>query len=190
MVVNGNPGFTMESFDSISKMAKNRSICCNLVIDEMCIRQHVEMDSQRKIHGYINMGAEYSYDNDNIPEAKNALVFLVVGINGYWKMPIAYFLIDGLNGKERANLLMKAIELLRETGVTLCSVTFDGAKVNLKMCTELGASFNMDNPKPFILNGKEDKLFCFYDPAHMLKLIRNAWNNRVIIKNSKGEEIN
>lgn len=134
--------------------------------------------------------AEYSYDNDNISEAKNALVFLVVGINGYWKIPIAYFLIDGLNGKERANLLMKAIELLRETGVTLCSVTFDGAKVNLKICTELGASFNVDNPKPFILNGEQDKLFCFYDPAHMLKLIRNAWNNRVIIKNFKGEEIN
>lgn len=105
-------------------------------------------------------------------------------------MPIAYFLIDGLNGKERANLLMKAIELLRETGVTLCSVTFDGAKVNLKMCTEMGASFNIDSPKPFILHGVQDKLFCFFDPAHMLKLIRNAWNNRVVIKNSKGEKIN
>lgn len=190
MVVDGNPGFTMESFESISKMAKDRSICCNLVIDEMCIRRHVEMDSQRKIHGYINMGAEYSYDNDNIPEAKNALVFLVVGINGYWKMPIAYFLIDGLSGKERANLLKKAIELLCETGVTLCSVTFDGAKVNLKMCTELGASFSIENPRPYLLNDSQDKLFCFYDPAHMLKLIRNAWNNRNIIKNSKGEEIN
>ena len=44
------------------------------------------------------MGAEYSYENDDIPLAKNALVFLVVEINGYWKMPIAYFLIDGLNG--------------------------------------------------------------------------------------------
>lgn len=74
--------------------------------------------------------------------------------------------------------------------MTLCSVTFDGAKVNLRMCTELGASFNVDNPKPFILNGEQDKLFCFYDPAHMLKLIWNAWNNRVIIKNFKGEEIN
>lgn len=117
MVVNGSPGFTVESFESISNMAKTRSICCNLLIDEMCIRQHVEMDNQRNIHGYINMGAEYSYDNDNIPVAKNALVFLAVGINGYWKMPIAYFLIDGLNGKERANLLIKAIELLNETEI-------------------------------------------------------------------------
>jgi len=44
----------------------------------------------------------------------------------------------------------KAIELLRETGVTLCSVTFDGAKVNLKMCTELGASFSIENPRPYL----------------------------------------
>ncbi|CAI6358046.1 unnamed protein product [Macrosiphum euphorbiae] len=94
----------------------------------MCIRQHVEMDSQKKMYGFINMGAEYAYDNDNIPLAKNALVFLAVGINGYWKMLIAYFLIDGLNGKERAHLLMKAIDLLNETGVKVCSITFDGAR--------------------------------------------------------------
>jgi len=70
------------------------------------------MDSQNKIHGYINMGAEYSYENDDIPLAKNALLFLVVGINGYWKIPIASFLIDELNGGEKANLLTKAIDLL------------------------------------------------------------------------------
>lgn len=40
------------------------------------------MDSRKKIHGYINMDAEYSYENDDILLAKNALIFLVVGING------------------------------------------------------------------------------------------------------------
>jgi hypothetical protein len=73
---------------------------CNLVIDEMCFRQQVEINSQKNVHGYINMGAEYSYDSDDIPLAKNALEFLAVGINGYWKMPLTYFLIDGLGGKE------------------------------------------------------------------------------------------
>lgn len=76
----------------------------------MCIRRYVEMDSQKKIHGYINMSVEYSYGNDDIPLVKNALLFLVVAINGYWKMPIAYFLIDGLNGSERANLLTQAMD--------------------------------------------------------------------------------
>jgi hypothetical protein len=27
-------------------------------------------------------------------------VFLKVSLNGYWKLPIGYFLIDGLNEKE------------------------------------------------------------------------------------------
>jgi len=55
------------------------------------------------------MGAEYSYENDDIPWAKNALVFLVVGINGYWKIQIVYFLIYGLIVGERANLLLKRL---------------------------------------------------------------------------------
>jgi len=45
-------------------------------------------------------------------EAFNALkeknqqgLFIVVALNGYWKLLIGYFLIDSLNGKERANLL-------------------------------------------------------------------------------------
>ncbi|KAF0696485.1 THAP domain-containing protein 9 [Aphis craccivora] len=80
------------------------------------------------------------YDCDEIPVAKNALVFLVVGLNGYWKIPVGYFLIDGLTGIERGNLLAKAIDLITETGVNLQSVTFDGASVNLSMCTSLGTS--------------------------------------------------
>jgi len=38
-----------------------------------------------------------------------------------------------LNGKARGNVLMKAIDLLNETGVKLFSITFDGASVNTKM---------------------------------------------------------
>jgi len=48
------------------------------------------------------MDAEYSYENDDLLLAKNALLFLVVWINGYGKISIAYFLI---NGGERTNLL-------------------------------------------------------------------------------------
>lgn len=50
MVVDRSPGFTRKSFESITKMTKDCSICCNLVIDEMCIRRLVERDSQHYIH--------------------------------------------------------------------------------------------------------------------------------------------
>ncbi|KAL4135799.1 hypothetical protein QTP88_007387 [Uroleucon formosanum] len=68
------------------------------------------------------------------------------------KLKLAYFLIDGLGGKERANLLQ-------------------------------------ENPRAFIISKNDEKLFIFLDPAHMLKLIRNAWEHRSVIKNANGEII-
>lgn len=109
MVVDGNSGFTKKSFEAIANQTKNRPLYCNLVFGEMCIRRYVEMDGQQNTR-IFNMGAEYSHENDDIPLDKSALLQLVVEINKYWKMPITYFLIDGLNGGERDNLLTKAID--------------------------------------------------------------------------------
>lgn len=36
-------------------------------------------------------------NSDNVPLAKNALVFMAVCVNGGWKVPIRYFLIDSMN---------------------------------------------------------------------------------------------
>lgn len=84
----------------------------NLVIDEMCIKRHVEIYNKRQIFGFVDMGIDGIYDHDDPPEAKNALVFIVVALNGYWKLPIGYFLIDSLNGKERANLIETAMSII------------------------------------------------------------------------------
>jgi ABC-type Mn2+/Zn2+ transport system ATPase subunit len=46
---------------------------------------------------------------------------MAVGINRYWKMPLGYFLIEGLNGAERSNLLRNCLQLLNETGTKHCS---------------------------------------------------------------------
>lgn len=116
MVVDGMPGFTEESFKTIKNKASKNPVYCNIV-DEMCIRQHIEMDNSRSVNEYINMGADNSYDCDDIPLANCVLIFIVVSLNGYWKLPLekrlllAYFLINSLNGLERANLLGKTIEL-------------------------------------------------------------------------------
>jgi len=158
----------------IGKETGNQSVYCNLVIGEMCIRQQVGIDSEKNVHGYINMGAEHSYDSDDIPLAKNVLVVLAVGINSYWKMPLTYFHIDGLGGKERANLLQEAINLMHDTGAKLQSIIIDGANVNTRMCTELGANFDHKNPQAFIISKYDEKLFIYLDPAYMLELIRNA----------------
>lgn len=142
----------------------------------MSIRKYIEMNSQRNIYGFVNLGMAIDMDGDEIQEAKNALVFLAVGINGYWKLPIGYFLIDGLNGQERVNLLQKAIELLSDTGVKINSITFDGTSVNITMVKSLGADLNT---RPYIINlHRNEPIYIFIDAAHMIKLVRNAWGDK------------
>lgn len=185
-VVDGKPGFTHEAFVVLKEKCDAGPVYCNLTVDEMCIKKHVEVDPQNNIYGYIDLGTGSSDDKDDLPLARNALVFLVVGLNDYWKLPIAYFLIDGMTGAERGNLLSKAIELISETGAQINSVTFDGTYVNTSMCTTLGASFELSNPKPFFVNPlTKETVFVIYDPAHMIKLIRNTLGDKKIIINGK-----
>lgn len=60
--------------------------------------------------------------------------------------PSLLFLIDGFTGVKRGNILIKAIELITETGASHQSITFDGVKVNYTMCTSLRSDFNSINP--------------------------------------------
>jgi len=43
-------------------------------------------------------------DDDSMPVAKEALKFMVVGVNDSFKVPAGYFLIGDLGGTEKANL--------------------------------------------------------------------------------------
>lgn len=69
----------------------------------MSIRDQVEWNSE-KMHSFVDMGSNVCDENDNLIHAKNASVFMAVGENGHWKMPLGYFLVEKLNGSERANL--------------------------------------------------------------------------------------
>lgn len=68
-------------------------ILCNLVIDEVAIRQQIDYDGNR-YYGYIDLGVTKCTDSDHPPQAKNALVFMAVAINDHWKVPLGYFLIQ------------------------------------------------------------------------------------------------
>ena len=66
------------------------------------IRRQVEWDGKMYTE-YVDFGSQV--DDDSLPVAKEALVFLIVSITGRWKIPVAFFFIDGLNVNERANLV-------------------------------------------------------------------------------------
>jgi len=105
-------------------------------------------------------------------------VFLAVSINGHWKVPLDYFLINSFCGSEIANLLSKCLELFSETGVNCDSITFDGAPSNIAMCISLGANFNCyaEHVQPWFYNPSkpQENIFVFWDTAHMLKLVRHT----------------
>ncbi|RVE46869.1 hypothetical protein evm_008514 [Chilo suppressalis] len=69
-------------------------------------------------------------DNDQICEAKEALVFLVTGVNANSKVPVGYFLIDGATGQQKANLVLQCLKHLNDTNVSVIGLTFDGCPSN------------------------------------------------------------
>lgn len=145
-VINSDPSFTSGSFNTLKLMVKEKKIVLsNIVVDEMSIKDKIEFDGKH-FYGLVDMGSGAYTDSDIVDHATNVLVFLDVGVNGHWKLPLGYFLIKGLNGNKRANLLRTCLKLVFETGVIINSITFDGAHSNLNMCTRLGAQFDLRDP--------------------------------------------
>lgn len=70
--------------------------------------------------------------------------------------------------------------LILETGARVISLTFDGAPSNIAMVNVLGCNTNLEHLNTsFSLNSNH--IYIFYDPCHMLKLIRNAFGEKKIL---------
>lgn len=190
--VPGEPGFTSTSFralhnKSVAASANGKTILCSLMMDEVAIRQQVEWDGQ-KYHGYIDMGTQL--DHDTLPEAKNALTFMVVAVNDQWKLPVGYFLIDGLCGTERSNLVKQCLEKLNEVGIKVISLTFDGAGSNITMIKTLGCNLDPNDMKTFFHHPvTNEPVFVFLDPCHMLKLVRNTLAEKGCVVDSENKSV-
>lgn len=74
----------------------------------MSIRQHLEYDGTN-YSGYVDMG-DIACDNTIL--AKEALVFMVVCVNSSWKIPIAYYLVNGVTAEQKCNLVLQCISTL------------------------------------------------------------------------------
>ena len=80
---------------------KREKVVCSLLLDGMAIRKYISWDRQR-FGGYVDFGNGVVHYC--LPEAKDALVLMAVCVNGSCKVPLAYFFVNGLDGRERANL--------------------------------------------------------------------------------------
>lgn len=60
------------------------------------------------MHGYIDFGNGLLSETGE--EAKRALVFMIVAINGSWKLPVAYFLVNSVKSQQKATLVEECIK--------------------------------------------------------------------------------
>lgn len=126
-----------------------------------------------KTVGYTDCGGALPEVDDKHQLAKEALIFLVVGVNVPFKLQVGYFLINSLNGRQLAYLTEICITLVMNCNVIVASITHDGLKSQFLMDELLGCNYrNVKDLLTFIIiNGH--KIFVFPDMCHMLKLARN-----------------
>lgn len=184
--INSAPGFDNEAFEILEKKAKQyfeeykRKILCACIKDEMHIRTQSQYNAYKmKFDGFVDMGEKLT-SQGILPLAKEALVFLVSGIEEDFKIPIAYFFINSLDTKQSAFITNQVLTRLSQIGVEVATLTMDGPRTNQSMCNYLGATFD---GKAYICDPLDEKrrIFIMLDPPHMLKLTRNCLGTRNII---------
>ena len=119
----------------------------SVMFDEYAIKKYAEF-ADGKFHGHVDLGT--GDFNDDAPMATDALVIMAVSVNEHFKIPLIYFLIKGLNGEERANLVKETFMRLHETGVLAVSFTCDGPSVDFSTLKALGATLTFPDMQPTI----------------------------------------
>lgn len=156
--VDSSPGINSSALDVIREKAisyraeHHHQLHVAMISDEMSIRKHVSWNpGTEKFDGFTTATSHKSQNTNSETEqlsvAKDALVFLIVGPN--FKLPMAYYLLNGLNGVDRAALTLEAIKCVEECNVRLISLTSDGLNANIVVAKMLGQirKFNISKSK-------------------------------------------
>ena len=179
--VDGKPGFNQDALnflrEKISGPDNWRFKHAVMIVDGMAIKKALEYDQTTKMYsGFVDLGSRLEDDNETL--ATEALVFMVSGLHGFWKIPFAYFLIRGISATIQTSLIQKSLELLDDIGIHVVALTLDGYQTNMATIRKLGCSTNPDNLETsFAHPSTSEPVFVFIDACHGLKLIRNQFCN-------------
>lgn len=201
-----DPGIQSYHIEKLKKNAyefeveHEKKMVCSLVFDEMSIRQQIYFSSHQLDYvGYVNEKepheiAEHVNNTEGAEKkiAKQAIVFILNGINVNFEFPVAYYFIDTLDKTERKTMLNDVIRAITQSGVKISNLTFDGYASNIGMCELLGADLNVysQNFQTFIPNPVNgEKIYIILDPCHMVKLMRNLLARKKIIYDGKNDKI-
>lgn len=115
--------------------------------------------------------------NNETEVATEALVLMVVGLQGDWEAPIAYYLTKSLSPETQRVLLSHALEELHARGTWVGCATVDGHASNISMCNQLGCELKGNPQEPLKTSFPHpvtgEKVFVMMDACHMLRLAHN-----------------
>ena len=175
--MDAKPGLNKMMLDMLERRCQGdptKYRCVSLMLDAMSIKKHVQYNPHTEsMSGFVDMG-DGNNEND---VASEALVFMVVGLQGHWKAPIAYFLTRSLSPEPQGVLLSQALEELQALGIRLVCLTMDGHSSNVSIFNQLWCELKGDPRKPLQTSFPHpvtgEKVFVMMDACHMLKLARN-----------------
>lgn len=145
-------------------------------IDEMSIRKQIEYsNSKKKYYGYVDFGG-VDIDREGSTVATKALVLTLSDINGHFKIPVAYFLTNGLTSEEQASVVNMVLRTLSENSVVVVALDFDGAATNISMNHVLNR--NGETATFFHHPLTKERIYIVWDICHTIKLIRNTLEDK------------
>lgn len=182
---NCSGGFHTNALTILSEISKDlkddgKKMFVALSFDEMSIRKHVQyLHPKRKFAGFINFGSLH-HGEEPLPVASHAIVIMLNALNMKLTLPIAFFFITDLIAEEKAILIASIVKTITDIGIRVMSLTSDGLASNPAAYEILGA--NSDGNPYFHNPDTEERIYIFYDPPHMLKLVRNCLGDKKILR--------
>jgi hypothetical protein len=85
-----------------------------------------------KFVGKVDMGGMI-HPKDQYQLANKMLGYIVVGLNAYFKIPVAYFLVSHLTAKEQEALTLQVIDDVEDCGFKINRLVTDNLAVNTNM---------------------------------------------------------
>ena len=194
--VNCQPGYLTDVIQLVGKAVQkdNWMVDAVLVVDAMALHKGSFWDPKsRQYVGNIDYGTAIPEAADD--PATEALVFMVVGLTGHWKHPIAYVFQDKCSATVQAQLIKDCIGLLHTEGINISSIVFDGTFTNQRTATLLGCKMSVEQMQTWFQHPQvsSSRVHVIFDVCHMLKLMRNMLGDfKTIYTEENGElkEIN
>ena len=177
------PGFFKDVFEHLKNLVEQdqiRNEDVALIFDGMAIKQGVVNNpSKGCMECFVDLGEGIigcADDGDEDTIATEGLIFMLSALRSFWKFAIGYVLINKIDAITQKCLVERGLELAKEVGLRVRTLTCDGTKTNLSTMKKFGCKTGGKREKELSGSFTYDGERYLYtpDPPHMLKLGRNA----------------